>query len=61
MPAWKQGHAQIFDLSTNFAARKKTKVLGTPPGLPYQQVNTLKALKAPQWAQELATEFASLE
>ena len=43
MPAWKQDHAQIFQLSPNFADRKKIKVMGTPPGLPHQQVNTLKA------------------
>ena len=29
-----------FYLSPNFAARKKIKVMGTPPRLPYQQVNT---------------------
>ena len=40
MPAWKQGHAQIFYLSPYFAARKKMKIMGTPPGLPRQQVNT---------------------
>ena len=43
MPAWKQDHAQIFQLSPNFADRKKIKVMGTPPGLPNQQVDALKA------------------
>ncbi len=40
MPAWKQGHAQNLQLSPNFGARKKIKMMGTPPGLPHQQVNT---------------------
>ena len=32
MPAWKQGHAQIFYLSPNNAPRKKIKVMGASSG-----------------------------
>ena len=32
MPDWKQGHAQIFQLSPIIALRKKVKVLGNAPG-----------------------------
>jgi hypothetical protein len=32
MPAWKQGHAQIFYLSPNNAHRKKIKVMGASSG-----------------------------
>ena len=32
MPAWKQVHAQIFQMSPKIAPREKMKVLGNAPG-----------------------------